>query len=278
MEPVAPRGGPRLTGPPWPPGGPASRPAGTGGRMGPPAAPSAPVKPDRMAAQQAGRRVRRARRARRRTPPETGHCGRRPWAALVGVAPRNRNRGQRRGPRGAGRGGASVRRIPYTAAVTAIRHPRTGCPCAGCCGVFCTRPCAKGQPGKVALGAAVRRRLTVLHTVSWDPVPWPTEQPWSNGDPCWTSNTVAGAPAVLPTGGCLHPPWGLVRPRQAPSPPRTGAADQGRHPPLRGPDGPRQGLSRHREPSACAEAVRDNPQPVATGMQQGRKIRCPCHT
>ena len=124
--------------------------------MGPPAAPSAPVKPDRVAAQQAGRRVRRGRRARRRTPPEPGRGGRRPWAALVGVAPRNRNLGQRRGPRGAGSGCAAVDRILSTAAVTAIRHhPAVR--------AFCTRPCAKGPPGPVALGAAMRRRLTVLH-------------------------------------------------------------------------------------------------------------------
>ena len=30
-----------------------------------------------------------------------------------------------------------------------------------------------------------------------------------------------------------------------------------------------------REPSACTEAVRDDPQPMATEMQRGWKIRCP---
>ena len=61
-----------------------------------------------------------------------------------------------------------MRRIPDTAAVTAIRHhPAVR--------AFCTRPCAKGRPGKVALGAAMRRRLTVLYAVGRDQVPWQTE-------------------------------------------------------------------------------------------------------
>ena len=55
-----------------------------------------------------------------------------------------------------------MRKILYMVTVTAIRD-------------FYTRLCAKGKPKKVALVAAMRKRLTVLNAVSRDQVPWSTE-------------------------------------------------------------------------------------------------------
>ena len=100
--------------------------------------------------------------------PELGHLSRRPWAALVGVAPLNRDRGQLRGQRRIWGGRASVRRILYMATVTAIRYNPA-------IRDFYTRLCDQGKPRKVALVAAMRKLLTVLNAVSRDQVPWQTE-------------------------------------------------------------------------------------------------------
>ena len=75
-----------------------------------------------------------------------------------------------------------MRKILYMATVTAIRHNPT-------IRDFHTRLCAKGKPKKVALVAAMRKRLTVLNAVSRDQVPWTTE-PLSTGEPVhwqWTA-------------------------------------------------------------------------------------------
>ena len=94
--------------------------------------------------------------------PELGCLSSRQLAALVGVAPLNRDSGQLRGQRRIWGGRASVRRILYMATVTAIRD-------------FYTRLCDKGKPKKVALVAAMRKLLTVLDAVSRDQAPWRTE-------------------------------------------------------------------------------------------------------
>ncbi len=71
----------------------------------------------------------------------------------------------------------------------------------------------------------------------------------------------------------LHPrPRGPVRPLQTPDPPDTGTEDGGRSPPLRGPDDPRQGLNRYREPPACTESVHDGPQPLTRWKQCLRTV------
>ena len=54
--------------------------------------------------------------------PELGRTDRRSLAALVGVAPINRNSGVMRGHRAIAGGQADVRKVLYMAAVTAIRH------------------------------------------------------------------------------------------------------------------------------------------------------------
>ena len=79
-----------------------------------------------------------------------------------------RDRGQLRGTRG---GRASVRKILYMTAVTAIRHNPA-------IHAFYTRLYEKDKPEKVALVAAMRKLLTVLNTADRDRVPRQVE-PWS---------------------------------------------------------------------------------------------------
>ena len=100
--------------------------------------------------------------------PELGCLSSRRLAALVGVAPLNRDSGQLRGQRRIWGGRASVRRILYLATVTAIRHNPA-------IRDFHTRLCDKGKPRKVALVAAMRKLLAVLNAVSRDQDPWQKE-------------------------------------------------------------------------------------------------------
>jgi transposase len=98
--------------------------------------------------------------------PELGRLCRRKIAALVGVAPLNRDSGQMRGQRAIWGGRADVRRTLYMATLVAVRHSA----------VFKTyyqRLVAAGKPKKVALVAAMRKLLTVLNAIAktgqhWD--------------------------------------------------------------------------------------------------------------
>ncbi len=99
--------------------------------------------------------------------PELGQLSHRQLAALVGVAPLNRDSGQLRGQRRIWGGRASVRRILYMATMTAICHNPP-------IRAFYRRLCAQGKPRKVALVAAMRKLLTVLNAVMRDQVPWTT--------------------------------------------------------------------------------------------------------
>jgi len=94
-----------------------------------------------------------------------GHLDRRAVAALVGVAPFNRDSGQWRGQRTIAGGRASVRRALYMAAVVAARHnpPLRH---------FYQRLRAAGKPAKVALVAVMRKLLTILNAILRDQQPW----------------------------------------------------------------------------------------------------------
>jgi transposase len=99
--------------------------------------------------------------------PELGKLDRRRIAALVGVAPLNRDSGQMRGQRAIGGGRPDVRRTLYMATLVAVRH----------CQVFKAfyqRLLANGKRKKVALVAAMRKLLTVLNSIAkhgsrWNP-------------------------------------------------------------------------------------------------------------
>ena len=71
--------------------------------------------------------------------PELGQLGRRQIAALIGVAPLNRDSGTRRGRRMIGGGRASVRQVLYMAALVGVRYETRGWP-----------PSTRASPGPAA--------------------------------------------------------------------------------------------------------------------------------
>jgi transposase len=97
--------------------------------------------------------------------PELGRLDRRRIAALVGLAPFNRDSGTLRGRRMIRGGRGSVRRVLFMATLTAIRrNPRIA--------AFYQRLRTTGHPGKVALTAAMRKLLTMLNAILRDHRPW----------------------------------------------------------------------------------------------------------
>jgi len=99
--------------------------------------------------------------------PELGSLKRRQIAALVGIAPFNRDSGTHRGARVIWGGRAQVRRILYMATVAGIR-------CNPVLREFYQRLRAQGKPAKVALTACMRKLLTIMnamlkHHSDWAP-------------------------------------------------------------------------------------------------------------
>lgn len=97
--------------------------------------------------------------------PELGHLDRRKIAALVGVAPINRDSGTLRGRRMIAGGRAAVRHVLYMATLSAIRHNPV-------IAVFYQRFVSAGRPGKVAVVAAMRKLLIILNAILRDQRPW----------------------------------------------------------------------------------------------------------
>lgn len=100
--------------------------------------------------------------------PELGKIDRRRIAALVGVAPMNRDSGQLRGQRSIWGGRHDVRRTVYMATLVAVRF------CAPFRS-FYERLLAKGKAKKVALVAAMRKLLATLNSIAkhgsrWNPM------------------------------------------------------------------------------------------------------------
>ena len=97
--------------------------------------------------------------------PELGLLNRKQIAALVGVAPFNRDSGQLRGHRTIWGGRASVRRVLYMAALVATRwNPVIR--------LFYQRLRTAGKAPKVALVAAMRTLLTMLNAMVHTGTPW----------------------------------------------------------------------------------------------------------
>lgn len=101
--------------------------------------------------------------------PELGTLSRRKVAALVGVAPFNRDSGMLRGRRTVWGGRAEVRATLYMATVAAIR-------CNPVIRPFYQRLIAAGKPPKVALTACMRKLLVILNAVARDQAPWQPSQ------------------------------------------------------------------------------------------------------
>ena len=97
--------------------------------------------------------------------PELGTLNRREIAALVGVAPINRDSGAFKGRRTVWGGRAQVRAVLYMATLAATRHNPV-------IKAFYQRLCAAGKAKKVALTACMRKLLVILnamlkHRTSW---------------------------------------------------------------------------------------------------------------
>jgi transposase len=97
--------------------------------------------------------------------PELGTIGRHQIAALVGIAPINRDSGLMRGRRSIAGGRTSVRGVLYMAALTAIRRRSPFRP-------FYDRLTQRGRPKKVALVAVMRKLLVTLNAIVRDRTPW----------------------------------------------------------------------------------------------------------
>jgi transposase len=97
--------------------------------------------------------------------PELGTISHRRLCALVGVAPFNRDSGQRSGKREAWGGRAPVRTVLYMSALVATRHnPHIK--------EFYERLLSAGKPKKVALVACMRKLLTILNALMRDRANW----------------------------------------------------------------------------------------------------------
>jgi transposase len=102
--------------------------------------------------------------------PELGALDRRSIAALVGIAPFNRDSGAFRGRRAIWGGRAHVRHMLYMAATTAIRSNPV-------IKVFYERLIGRGKPHKIAMVACMRKMLTILNAMARNNTPWtPTFQ------------------------------------------------------------------------------------------------------
>lgn len=97
--------------------------------------------------------------------PELGRLNRRELAALVGVAPFNRDSGTLKGHRTTWGGRASVRRAPYMATMSALR-------CDPVIRGWYDRLTAAGKPPKVALVACMRKLLTIMNAMMKSQIPW----------------------------------------------------------------------------------------------------------
>lgn len=99
--------------------------------------------------------------------PELGHLNRKEIAALVGVAPFNRDSGTLKGKRSVWGGRADVRAVLYMATLAATRYNEV-------IRHFYERLVAAGKPAKVALVACMRKLLTIVNAMMktqsrWEP-------------------------------------------------------------------------------------------------------------
>lgn len=97
--------------------------------------------------------------------PELGSLDRRQIAALVGIAPFNRDSGTLRGKRTVWGGRAPVRAALYMATLVAARFNPV-------IRAFYQRLLAAGKPKKVALTACMRKLLTILNAMIKHRTPW----------------------------------------------------------------------------------------------------------
>jgi transposase len=97
--------------------------------------------------------------------PELGTLSRQQIAALVGVAPLNRDSGTLRGKRTVWGGRAQVRAVLYMSTLVAVRYNPV-------LHIFYERLRRAGKAPKVALTACMRKLLTILNAMSKHRTPW----------------------------------------------------------------------------------------------------------
>jgi transposase len=101
--------------------------------------------------------------------PELGTLSRQRIAALVGVAPLNRDSGTLRGHRTIWGGRAHVRATLYMGTLVAVRHNPV-------LKAFYERLCRAGKIKKVALIACMRKLLTILNAMAKHHTPWRVQE------------------------------------------------------------------------------------------------------
>ena len=101
--------------------------------------------------------------------PELGKLNRRKIAALVGLAPFNRDSGRWRGKRCIWGGRASVRHLLYLATMTAIR-------CDPAIQAYYQQLLSRGKQKKVAMIACMRKLLVCLNAMLRTNQPWRHDQ------------------------------------------------------------------------------------------------------
>lgn len=109
--------------------------------------------------------------------PELGFLNRREIAALVGVAPLNRDSGAFRGKRRIWGGRPQVRAALYMAALVAARFNPV-------IRKVYERLCGAGKAKKVALVACMRKLLIILNSILKHHVPWHFDQPFLVSNIC----------------------------------------------------------------------------------------------
>lgn len=97
--------------------------------------------------------------------PELGQLNRQQIAALAGLAPFNRDSGQKRGKRRIFGGRKGIRRVLYMACLSAIRHNPV-------IRAMFERLTKRGKLFKVAITACMRKMLTIMNAMIRDRVFW----------------------------------------------------------------------------------------------------------
>lgn len=97
--------------------------------------------------------------------PELGQLDRQKLAALAGLAPFNRDSGQKRGKRRIFGGRKGVRRVLYMACLSAIKYNPV-------IRSLFNRLTQKGKIFKVAITACMRKLLTIMNALARDQVDW----------------------------------------------------------------------------------------------------------
>lgn len=97
--------------------------------------------------------------------PELGQVNRQEIAALAGVAPFNRDSGNRKGAKEICGGRANIRTALYMGTLVAVRHNPP-------LKAFYDRLCGAGKQKKVALVACMRKLLIIMNTMIKNNTPW----------------------------------------------------------------------------------------------------------